>query len=188
MMLSLDNRNFHGWGYRREVVAEIEKLSATSLVEQEFAYTTSMIQRALQNFSALHYRFGLMTKLLDERNADPQARRKMLEEELDFMQNALVDPWNQSAWFYHQYLMSAIVEKLWVPDLTDEEIRGYLRQEMERIGEILEDVGDCKWVYQALVEYSLQYGEWIETDEKDVEMWRAELRELDPLRKGRWEQ
>ena len=85
-LLNLDSRNFHGWGYRRTVVAALESSqssldgSSSSLVEQEFKYTTKMINTNLSNFSAWHNRSKLMPRLLDERGADGGARRKFLDE------------------------------------------------------------------------------------------------------------
>ena len=85
-MLSLDSRNFHGWGYRRTVVRALEspKISSSgctdSLVEQEFEYTTKMINTNLSNFSAWHNRSKLIPRLLDERQTDKKARQKFLDE------------------------------------------------------------------------------------------------------------
>lgn len=202
MMLERDPRNFHGWGYRRHIIDQLGSVmganddagstTSTSLVEQEFNYTTQKIRDALANFSALHYRSKLIPRLLDSRNADGQARRKFLEAELDLMQAALIDPFNQSAWFYHQFLMDAINTRTsFVADLSDEEIAGYNRQEMERILEISEDEKTCKWVYQALVEYTQLYrvgGRSTATVQEDVSTWKAELMRLDPLRSGRWQE
>ena len=84
-MLSLDSRNFHGWGYRRTVVSALESNalkaedSPTSMIETEFDYTTKMINSNLSNFSAWHNRSKLIPRLLDERGADHQARRKFLD-------------------------------------------------------------------------------------------------------------
>lgn len=83
-MLVKDSRNFHGWGYRRMVVSELEStaLHGKSMTETEFEYTTKMITspKGLSNFSAFHRRSKLIPKLLDERGADDQARRLFLEE------------------------------------------------------------------------------------------------------------
>jgi len=85
-MLTLDNRNFHGWGYRRTIVAALESSQLqvgeypTRMTEQEFEYTTKMINANLSNFSAWHNRSKLIPKLLNERNADGTARRKFLDE------------------------------------------------------------------------------------------------------------
>lgn len=83
-MLVKDSRNFHGWGYRRMVVSELEskKLNGKSMVETEFEYTTKMIhgQNGLSNFSAWHRRSKLIPRLLDERGADDSVRRQFLED------------------------------------------------------------------------------------------------------------
>ena len=84
-MLNLDSRNFHGWGYRRRVVAALERpalqlvTEAQNLTEEEFKYTTRVVNNNLSNFSAWHYRSKLIPKLLEERHADHQARRTFLE-------------------------------------------------------------------------------------------------------------
>lgn len=84
-MLSLDSRNFHGWGYRRKVVGELENLSGkadlpgVSMTESEFNYTTKMIESNLSNFSAWHRRSKLIPKLLSERNANQAERRVFLD-------------------------------------------------------------------------------------------------------------
>src|SRR5204862_3239927 len=80
MMLVKDSRNFHGWRYRRIIIAELESpaLDGTSMVESEFEYTTKMIKSNLSNFSAWHNRICLIPRVLNERNANFEARRKML--------------------------------------------------------------------------------------------------------------
>ncbi|KAI4244726.1 MAG: hypothetical protein LQ352_006742, partial [Teloschistes flavicans] len=88
-MLSIDSRNFHGWGYRRKVVAAMEELSSeidasnsasSSMTEAEFEYTTRMIKTNLSNFSAWHRRSKLIPKLLDERNATFEERCHFLDQ------------------------------------------------------------------------------------------------------------
>lgn len=198
-MLARDERNFHGWGYRRHIVTQLEKLippGQPSLVEQEFAYTSKMIKAKLQNFSALHYRSKLIPRLLDERKADSKARRAMLEAELDSMQDALIDPFNQSAWFYHQYLMSTLgpdcpKEDRMVLDLTLSDRLQYYEQEVERITEITEDFDDCKWVFEALLQYSIEYSKLKgspSSNEEEIRGWLDNLQRLDPMRSGRWQE
>ena len=85
-MLARDSRNFHGWGYRRTVIAELESnrlnpdIDSTSLVKEEFEYTTKMIKTNMSNFSAWHNRSKLIPRLLDESKADDQERKRMLDE------------------------------------------------------------------------------------------------------------
>ena len=82
-MLVKDTRNFHGWGYRRRVVDELEsaKLIGKSMVEAEFEYTTRMIHgdKGLSNFSAFHRRSKLIPRLLFERDASATERKQFLD-------------------------------------------------------------------------------------------------------------
>jgi geranylgeranyl transferase type-2 subunit alpha len=82
MMLVRDSRNFHGWGYRRMVVAQLESpaLNGKSMVEEEFAYTTKLVHAHLSNFSAWHNRSRLIPRLLNERKASDEARKEFLDE------------------------------------------------------------------------------------------------------------
>ena len=83
-MLVMDNRNFHGWGYRRTIVSALESkfgkldAKANSTTEEEFAYTTRMTEMSLSNFSAWHNRSKLIPKLLNERAAGHEERKGYL--------------------------------------------------------------------------------------------------------------
>lgn len=83
-MLTLDSRNFHGWGYRRLVVQTLQQLGtseeATNMTQQEFDYAKKMIGANLSNFSAWHYRTKLIQQLLDEQAASDDERKKMLQD------------------------------------------------------------------------------------------------------------
>ncbi|KAI5371007.1 putative geranylgeranyl transferase type-2 subunit alpha [Septoria linicola] len=196
-MLSMDSRNFHGWNYRRVVVESIEQLSGKSLCEAEFEYTTKMIESNLSNFSAWHNRGQLIPRLLDERGADDAARRKLYDAEFELITKALyTDSYDQSLWFYHQYLMSALdasnpkAPRI-LQNVSDADPAQYLDQELDSIKDMLDGAEDCKYIYQALLEYSHRYLE-VETGNKKVTMkemreWLAELRKIDPLREGRWQ-
>ena len=215
-MLSLDSRNFHGWGYRRTVVKALESPelqadgSASTLTEQEFEYTTKMINTNLSNFSAWHNRSKLIPKLLIERKASKVARRKMLDEgnsptctrcaiahitlELELIQRALwAGSEDQSLWFYHQSLMSTLDPKYaadsMAPDLSEEERSEYVAQEIGRLQEMLDGAEDCKWIYQSLISLSMLQkrlvGMW-PIGISEIVHWIDELTKLDPLRAKRW--
>lgn len=81
-MLSLDSRNFHGWGYRSFVVQTLEELSSesASMAPEEFEYANKMIGTNLSNFSAWHYRTKLIQRLLNEKSASVEERKKMLDD------------------------------------------------------------------------------------------------------------
>ncbi|KAL1910453.1 Rab geranylgeranyltransferase [Sporothrix stenoceras] len=204
-MLTKDRRNFHAWGYRRQVIERLESKelsldggkTTTSLVESEFAYTTKMIHQDLSNFSAWHNRSKLIPRLLAERNADDLARKAFLEEELGIIREALnVGPEDQSLWFYHQFLMLELTEYIGrpsiVPHLSLEERMTYIARELDDIRDLLSDYDDVKWIYEALFEYTLAVAKMeerplAENERTDVEEWLAQLRKLDPKRNGRWD-
>lgn len=205
-MLALDSRNFHAWDYRRRIVEEIERLGEKSLVEQEFAYTEKMIQSNLSNFSAWHNRSMLIPRVLEERTASAENRRELFDKEIEMITTALyTDPYDQSLWSYHQYLMSTLDpgspvnqaeymktrKTAFLKPLADEERVRYLEQEIESVKEMLDGAEDCKYIYQALLEYSrrrIELGGDVEEEntEKAMAGWLEELKKLDPLREGRW--
>ncbi|CAM1509259.1 Fc.00g029980.m01.CDS01 [Cosmosporella sp. VM-42] len=197
-MLTKDRRNFHAWGYRRHVVGELESsaLDGRSMVEPEFEYTTKKINEDLSNFSAWHNRSQLIPRLLDERKSDNDSRRTFLDKELELIRGALnVGPEDQSLWFYHQFLVLGLVETSGrtaiAPHLTKEERKTYIDHEIIDIKDLLEDYNDIKWIYEALLEYTiaivqLNDRELEKEEQRDVRQWLRMLRELDPMRNGRW--
>lgn len=215
-ILTKDRRNFHAWGYRRNIVKHLEStvLDGKSMVASEFEFTTKMIRVDLSNFSAWHSRSKLIPRLLDERGADGHARRKFFDEgnvdlsftpwsqkvdtltELALIREALnVGPEDQSLWYYHQFLMLDLVEHVGRPtitaSLTDEERASYFTQELVDIKDLLEDYDDCKLIYERLMDYTLALAALEQRspreDEKvDLASWLSKLQELDPMRGGRW--
>ncbi|KAJ5179799.1 hypothetical protein N7492_003009 [Penicillium capsulatum] len=197
-MLTLDSRNFHGWGYRRLVVETLRQLGtpdeATKMTQQEFDYAKKMIGDNLSNFSAWHYRTKLIQRLLDEQAASDEERKKMLEDELDLIHQALIDPYDQSLWFYHQNLMCvfdpAVADRTMAPNLNTSERLQYLEKEIEAITEMLDGAEDCKYIYQALIECSLLAskvsGTLSSNDRERILGWLSQLKQLDPLRQNRW--
>ncbi|KAL2001489.1 hypothetical protein VTN02DRAFT_1690 [Thermoascus thermophilus] len=195
-MLSLDSRNFHGWGYRRFITETLENFTpdAKSMAREELDYTTKMIKTNLSNFSAWHYRTKLIQRFLDETSASDEERKKMLEDELTLIHNALFDPYDQSLWFYHQNLMCTfdptLAAQTMAPNLTNSERLDYVRKEIEAIEELLDGAEDCKWIYQALIECTLLASKIEGTlsgeAQANVRRWLGELQKLDPLRRGRW--
>jgi len=202
-MLVKDSRNFHGWGYRRTVVSELEspKLNGKSMLESEFEYTTKMIHgdKGLSNFSAWHRRSKLIPRLLDERNADDATRRKFLDDEFDLIISAMYTdsyPYAQSAWFYYQFLMTTLIDYVGratiTPNFTSLDRSEYVTRQLAILKDMLDGAEDCKWIYIALIEYTMALCQIEERepdcDEKqDCKAWLAELRKLDPMRNGRWD-
>jgi geranylgeranyl transferase type-2 subunit alpha len=80
--------------------------------------------------------------------------------------------------------------KAMAPNLGADQRKGYIASEREFVEELLEDTTDCKWVYQALTELALLEakldGSMSYESETKILGWVAQLKALDPLRKGRW--
>ncbi|KAI1496519.1 hypothetical protein F5X99DRAFT_66507 [Biscogniauxia marginata] len=201
-MLTKDRRNFHAWGYRRHLVAKLEtpSLRGRSMAEDEFAYTTKMIRVDLSNFSAWHNRSRLILRLLQERGADDEARSAFLEEELNQVREALnVGPEDQSLWYYHRYLILQLVDRTGkstiAPGLTIKARVSYVEREIDDIKDFLEDYEDIKWIYEALLEYTLALRQLNHTglsngecnQQDNIQNWLAKLRKLDPMQAGRWD-
>jgi geranylgeranyl transferase type-2 subunit alpha len=86
-MLTRDNRNFHGWGYRRTIIDNLESktLDGKSMATDELDYTKRMINTNLSNFSAWHNRTKLICRILDEKSASDDERGNVLDEgEMEF--------------------------------------------------------------------------------------------------------
>jgi len=217
MILVKDSRNFHGWNYRRIVVAELESpaLNGSSMVESEFEYTTKMIKANLSNFSAWHNRSKLIPRLLDERNSDHAGRKKFLDDgasndlsglyrytyqsiEFEIMKNALwVDSADQSLWFYYQFLITTIINpaahKTFVPDFEQEDRIQYVDQQLLFLDGLLDGAEDSKWIYNALIDcttalWELKGHQPPPEARRNLKMWFDQLRKLDPLRSGRWDE
>jgi len=196
-MLTRDSRNFHGWRYRRHIVAQLEspELGGESMVEQEFEYTTKMTMLNLSNFSAWHARSKLMPRLLNERQADDKTRRQFLDGEFDIMNRALwTDPTDQSLWFYQQFLMTFLTEDIGkatiIPNFTISDRIEYVKRQLANVKDMLDGAEDCKWIYNALVEYTValwrMQNRVPDNEKQDVTLWLAKLKQLDPFRVGKW--
>eukprot|EP00053_Salpingoeca_punica_P019253 m.193413 g.193413 ORF g.193413 m.193413 type:complete len:585 (-) comp17600_c0_seq1:2371-4125(-) len=100
--LSLDERNFHCWDYRRHVVAS-SGLNAERL-EKEFEFSLKKIADDYSNFSAWHYR----SKLLPIVRGDGHGgiTEDAIAAESTMLQSAFcMSPGDQSIWFYHRWLL-----------------------------------------------------------------------------------
>lgn len=117
--------------------------------------------------------------------------------EFDIMRNALwTDASDQSLWFYHQFLMTDLTENVGhatiVPNFSRGDRVEYAARQLVDLRDMLEDAEECKWIYKSLLQHTLSICELDkrepDDDEKaDIKTWLAELRKLDPLRAGRWD-
>ena len=120
----------------------------------------------------------------------------MATPELALVRDGLnVGPEDQSLWYYHQYLVSSLLENhpnaSIVPDLTVEERQEYIQHEIADVRDLLEDYADIKLIYKALIEYTraicnLGKRKLDDSEAAETAQWLGRLQELDPKRRGRW--
>ncbi|CAG2116766.1 unnamed protein product, partial [Medioppia subpectinata] len=97
--LQFDERNFLCWDYRRFV-----SHLAGDNVESELEFTLHKIQQNFSNFSSWYYRSCLFRSAANNHSYDFS---KQWKQEYDLVENAIfTDPTDQSAWFYHKWLVS----------------------------------------------------------------------------------
>ncbi|KAJ3339718.1 hypothetical protein HDU93_007834 [Gonapodya sp. JEL0774] len=104
-MLDLDSRNFHGWDYRRYLVAFRAPgiTDGVSHPKKEFEYTTKKINQNFSNYSAWHYRSTVLPN-----SFAPSEIPAQLHTEFELVRSAIyTDPQDQSAWLYQRWLLGA---------------------------------------------------------------------------------
>lgn len=147
--LRQDQRNFHCWNYRRFVIA-----AANVPAEAELAYAQEKIQENFSNYSAFHHRSNFI------KNNSPSLMN-VLPVEFSIVENAIfTEPDDQSAWWYHQFLLTWAVNEInsknnsgdaeGAAALT-EWLVGALLQQLELVRSLYELEGSCTWVLNSLV-------------------------------------
>lgn len=122
---------------------------------------------------------------------------KLTEAELELIHGAVnVGPEDQSLWYYHQFLLLNLTSRdpstSMVPRLGTQDRVSYIQTEIDEIKDLLEDYADIKWIYEALMGCTLSVAEvegrgLSEGERGEMRGWLGRLRELDPMRKGRWD-
>lgn len=77
------------------------------------------------------------------------------------------------------------------PNFTSADRIDYVTRQIEVLKDMLDGAEDCKWIYNALIEYTQSLCVMEERmphldEKKDCMTWLMELKKLDPLRTGRW--
>ena len=119
--------------------------------------------------------------------------------EFELITNAIYTdafPYAQSVWFYYQFLMTTLVDFVGhatiTPNFTYQDRIEYVTRQLVNLRDMLDGAEDCKWIYSALLEYTLalcrmEERQPEEDEKQDCRAWLAELRKLDPFRNGRWD-
>lgn len=134
-LLMMDDRNFHCWTYRR-FVATVAKVPA----EAELKLTSDKVNANFSNYSAWHYRSKLLPQRYSGESAD-ELGPKLLEE-LQLVRNAFFcSPEDQSAWFYHRWLLAQLAQHSSAAVAPE----AVLLDELSAVEELLELEPECKW-------------------------------------------
>jgi geranylgeranyl transferase type-2 subunit alpha len=160
--LDQDQRNFHCWNYRR-YVAKSGRVSSA----EEFRYSTEKIEQNFSNYSAFHHRSVYILQL-EHKSID--SKTSAISIELAIVENAVfTDPFDQSAWWYHRFLLNWLksllpadqpVESsvLQITDLNKNDnivARDFcsktLASQIETLRGLVDLEPQCKWPLDALV-------------------------------------
>lgn len=166
------------------MVEQVEKTAKSSCVKTEFDYTSSKINSNFSNYSAWHNRSKLVPAYLE--GFTSEERREFLRTEIKYSTQAIyIDPDDQSAWLYHQWLVTSTREI--VPDFSDEELYGLISCEINSVAELYEVEPESKNAIFFLVTY-LHYCKTATGKIPDVGLYCidliAKLKEIDPMRKN----
>ncbi|KAK6204918.1 geranylgeranyl transferase type II alpha subunit [Scheffersomyces amazonensis] len=161
-LLEMDERNYHGWQYRRVVVKNIEDFSIKNsenskdsealillnINVKEFEYTTSKIKKNISNFSAFHNRSKLIPKLFQyfkQVSVVPDNLKELHEKvfanahlllvhELELIKTGMyMDVDDSSVWLYLRWLLS---DSFFVEDLTKEVYISILKEQLSIVEEL----------------------------------------------------
>ena len=142
--LSVDQRNFHCWNYRREVV----KLGNIS-PNDEMEFSMKKIGENFSNYSAFHHRSVYLRSCEGDVN-------DILEKELSIVHDAIfTEPDDQSAWWYYQFLIKWGKAEGGEDAECTSRFENILFQEIETVRSLVELEADSKWAMVTLA-YLLQ--------------------------------
>jgi geranylgeranyl transferase type-2 subunit alpha len=132
------------------------------LILSEFQFTTQKIQDNFSNFSAFHYRSQLLELMVSSASvmvnvgsssSSHQSRPKkseLVETELQLVENAMcTEPDDQTAWWYHAFLLHWIADDNDNNDNVKEQYQSRLLEQADLLRELLEEAPG-KWVLLGL--------------------------------------
>jgi geranylgeranyl transferase type-2 subunit alpha len=161
----MDSRNFHCWNYRRFAV-EQAKVSP----EAELSMAIGLIEENFSNYSAWHHRSIFLPKAFGDQ---VEELRNQIQEEFEKVKAAFyTEPEDQSAWFYHRWLVGIMKQK--APD----SLEAILRDQLQTCEELLTIEENCKWALLTIVFLKL------ELKEAGVAEDLQRLKDLDSKRSG----
>jgi len=151
------------------------------VIQAEWDFTTTKISQNFSNYSAFHYRSKLLLLMNNTTTTTTTTTTTiLLKEELELVHNAIfTEPDDQTAWWYHRFLL---VEAF--ATVMNVEV---LREEQELILELnqAEDF-QSKWAWLGLLVVLQQLQKQGEAVDGDIQECLERLVELDPDRAARY--
>lgn len=140
-LLKIDQRNFHCWNYRRQVITIINSQTSASA---EFQFSLEKIEENISNYSAFHHRSVYIKQL-------GRTPMELLDVELSLVENAIfTEPDDQSAWWYHQFLIKWAASES-ILNKSNEWFLAILKRQLEVIDTLLEVEPSSKWAMVEVV-------------------------------------
>lgn len=140
LFLQQDHRNFHCWNYRRAIFHRSGFLS-----ELELDYSTEKIQENFSNYSALHHR-----SIYIQDSELPV--RSLLDEEFLLVENAIfTEPDDQSAWWYHQFLIQFAFKRMSINGESQQLLCDLLKDQYMKLQNLLSIEPESKWCMTGIV-------------------------------------
>jgi len=192
--LHQDQRNFHCWNYRRYVVQ-----TGCIPASDEFQYSTEKIEQNFSNYSAFHHRSVFIVQVEHKTVKNLKAAMQV---EFAIIENAtFTDPYDQSAWWYHRFILH------WMKNQVDLNLKGddadagidlknwcveILQLQIDNITSLIEFEPTCKWPVDSLV-YLLTLVQEVQGEKSAEHQQRIHellgtLKRLDPIRSRRYEE
>jgi geranylgeranyl transferase type-2 subunit alpha len=137
LFLQQDHRNFHCWNYRRAIFHR-----SNLLPNLELEFSTEKIEENFSNYSALHHR-SIYIQYSD------LPVRSLLEEEFLLVENAIfTEPDDQSAWWYHQFLIQFAYQRL---EESQQLLCDVMKDQCTKLQNLLSIEPESKWCMTGIV-------------------------------------
>ncbi|KAJ8306025.1 hypothetical protein KUTeg_016570 [Tegillarca granosa] len=164
----MDNMPKPDWARELHLRFVVERSNVN--LEDELLFTTHKIQTNFSNYSSWHYRSKLLPLVYPDHSNPVGVQEEVLLKEYEVVQNAIfTDPDDQSAWFYHRWLLGRGYGKLMdIPDT----IPGWSDM---AVSVTLTDDSDCTEFSQGLNLSADQTETWVLSQEKSGTKFTAEL-------------
>jgi len=203
-----DARNFHCWRYRGYVA---QRLPGGPDLRAELDFTREKINENFSNYSAWHYRSVLIAQLHLLSSDDELFT--FLDQEFELLKQAFyTEPYDQSAWLYHRWLVSICLDRqtlgtyavsLSAPHDLNQAANtsslnprsfAILSRELKMCEQLLELEPDCKWALLTAASLMNHLRFASTTSETDAGIFKSRilhimetLSSLDPMRAGYYE-